>query len=301
MDRTLREITSAVGTPLTIDNATSKRLYGHYARILVDMDCSKKLFYEILVERDGFSFPVEVVYEWMPDFCTHCQNLGHHVTSCRWLYPRKDAIEPAAKIDKGKTKAPVKNIESVPLQTNPSGIGSSNAFAALETNTKVTETETVRDIADNTFSFPLQNVVDHVPQRTLPQVTEPVLTLAMNVAQDDVVGDEVHSGSGTKSPVVSIIPLISAEEHDQVNDETDRTTPQSDVILLQIELQAAVSHDNEVEDVSSQVPTDSQIHKELAAMTFTFENVDIAIHHDTLPSTSPHVLEKIIEEEIETQ
>jgi len=72
MDRTLREIASVVGTPLTMDNATSKRLYGHYARILVDMDCSRKLYYEILFEQEGFSFPVEVFYEWMPDYCTHC-------------------------------------------------------------------------------------------------------------------------------------------------------------------------------------------------------------------------------------
>jgi len=79
MDRTLREIASVVGTMLVIDNASSKRLYGHYARTLVDMDCSEKLFYEILVEREGFSFPVEVVYEWMPEFCTHCHNLGHNV------------------------------------------------------------------------------------------------------------------------------------------------------------------------------------------------------------------------------
>jgi len=73
----------ALGTPLVIDNVTSKRLYDHYARILVDMDLSKKLFYEILVEREGFSFSIEVVYEWMPEFCTHCQNLGYNVTSCR--------------------------------------------------------------------------------------------------------------------------------------------------------------------------------------------------------------------------
>jgi len=174
------------------------------------MDCSKKLFYEILVEREGFSFPVEVVYEWMPDFCTHCQNLGHHVTNYRWLYPRKEVKEPVAKIDKGKTKAPVENMEWVPLQTNPLGIGSSNAFVALETHTKVTETETetVRD-TDNKFSFPLQNIADHVPQRTLPQVAGPVLTLGTNVTQDGVVGDEVHSGSATNSPVVSTIPLIS--------------------------------------------------------------------------------------------
>lgn len=30
MERTLREIASAVGTPLLIDKATTKRLFGHY-------------------------------------------------------------------------------------------------------------------------------------------------------------------------------------------------------------------------------------------------------------------------------
>lgn len=212
MDRTLREIASAVDTPLLIDNATSKRLYGHYARILVDMDCSKKLYYEILVEREGFSFPVEVVYEWMSDYCTHCQSLGHLVTNYQWLYPKNHVKEPVATIDKGKTKEPVKKKDWVPLQTNPLGIGSSNAFAALEM-TNTTEKETIKNMADNTFSFPLQNVVDHVPQRKMLQLTEPVLTLATNEVQDEliVVGDGVQSGCATDSPVVSEIPVISAE------------------------------------------------------------------------------------------
>jgi hypothetical protein len=93
MDRTLREIASTVGTPLIIDNATSKRLYGHYARILVDMDFSRKLFNEIAVERDGYAFNVAVAYEWLPDFYTHCHNIGHDVSMCRWLYPRKDNMQ----------------------------------------------------------------------------------------------------------------------------------------------------------------------------------------------------------------
>jgi len=67
MDRTLREIASA----------TTKRLYGHYARILVDMDFSRKMFHEITVEREGYSFVVEVAYEWLPNFCSHWQNIGH--------------------------------------------------------------------------------------------------------------------------------------------------------------------------------------------------------------------------------
>jgi len=52
MEQTLWEIASALGTPLVIDNATSKRLFGHYARILVDMDFSRKIFHEIVVERE---------------------------------------------------------------------------------------------------------------------------------------------------------------------------------------------------------------------------------------------------------
>jgi len=41
MDRTLREIASAIGTPMLIDSATQNRVFGHYARVLVDMDLSK--------------------------------------------------------------------------------------------------------------------------------------------------------------------------------------------------------------------------------------------------------------------
>jgi len=57
------EIASAVGTPLVLDNATLKRLFGHYACILVDIDFSKRIFHEIIVEREGASYLVEVVYE----------------------------------------------------------------------------------------------------------------------------------------------------------------------------------------------------------------------------------------------
>lgn len=63
MDRTLCEIVSAIGIPLIIDSANQNRIFGHYARILVDMDQSHIFFYEIMVERDDFYFPVKVSYE----------------------------------------------------------------------------------------------------------------------------------------------------------------------------------------------------------------------------------------------
>jgi hypothetical protein len=130
MDRTLREIASAVGTPLLIDKATSNRTFGHYARILVDMDFSRRIFHEITVERIGYAFTVEVAYEWMPDYCTHCHNIGHDVSACRWLYPRKDSSASKEAIVQGKKLVPSRQQNWVPSKENPSGIGSSIAFAA---------------------------------------------------------------------------------------------------------------------------------------------------------------------------
>jgi len=82
MERTLYEIARDVGTPYLIDNVNKYRLTGHYARVLVDLDLSKDIFYEVMVEREGFAFPVEIEYEGLPEFCTHCKSIGHDVTYC---------------------------------------------------------------------------------------------------------------------------------------------------------------------------------------------------------------------------
>jgi len=55
--RTLFEIASGVGTSLTIDEA-NKNVLLNTASILVDMNLSDKVFQDILVERDGFTFYV---------------------------------------------------------------------------------------------------------------------------------------------------------------------------------------------------------------------------------------------------
>jgi len=88
MERTLYEIAGAVGTPLLIDNVTRNKLYRHYARILIDLDLSKTVFYKVMVEREGFAFPLAIEYEGLPDFCSHCYSIGHNINSCRRLHPR---------------------------------------------------------------------------------------------------------------------------------------------------------------------------------------------------------------------
>jgi len=56
-----------------------------------------------MVERERFSFKLEVVYEWLPGYCSHYRMIGHNVTAYRWLHP----MQVVEKIDRGKKLASV--------------------------------------------------------------------------------------------------------------------------------------------------------------------------------------------------
>jgi hypothetical protein len=88
--RTLFEKASAMGTPLSLDGSTKNHTFGHYARILVDMDHSRRIFDEIIVEREGFTLRIEVTYERLLEFCPHCQAIGHNIHTCKWLHPSQN-------------------------------------------------------------------------------------------------------------------------------------------------------------------------------------------------------------------
>jgi len=68
-------------------------LFGHYARVLVDVDLSEKLFDYVLVEREGHVFPIPIEYEKHPDFCQHCKALVHVIHQCKKLQSSKDTIK----------------------------------------------------------------------------------------------------------------------------------------------------------------------------------------------------------------
>jgi hypothetical protein len=46
LDKTLCEIANVIGTHLTIDTTTQNHTFRHYARILVDLDLSRRIFHE---------------------------------------------------------------------------------------------------------------------------------------------------------------------------------------------------------------------------------------------------------------
>ena len=95
-ERTLKEIGSDVGTLISLDAPTRNKAFGHYARILVEIDSSKRVYDEILVEQEGFAFKVEVQYERRPLFFHHYYVIGHNVTMRKWLN-----LEAAKDTDRG--------------------------------------------------------------------------------------------------------------------------------------------------------------------------------------------------------
>lgn len=79
----LFSIARGIGIPLLLDDAILNRSFGQYARVLVDVDLMHDLRDQILFERAGYAFFVDVVYERLPSFCSSCKIVGHSFESCK--------------------------------------------------------------------------------------------------------------------------------------------------------------------------------------------------------------------------
>lgn len=106
-------IANSVGTPICTDPASTKpmvdRTFGHFARVLVDMDLTKQMHYRVLVERKDFAFFVEIEYENIPSYCSHCLKIGHYVDDCKFLNRNKEDLNAKAPIEEGRKEFRVAN------------------------------------------------------------------------------------------------------------------------------------------------------------------------------------------------
>lgn len=95
--RIIFAIASSIGTLLCIDSASNKsafeRPFGHFVKVLVDMDLTKDPIDKILVERIGFAFFVDIEYEKIPELCSCCSCIGHSVNVCKRKVPKANDFE----------------------------------------------------------------------------------------------------------------------------------------------------------------------------------------------------------------
>lgn len=76
--RSLNKIGSLIGVPLVTDECTAHKLRVSYARILVEVDITRKLMDEFTIkDLDGKMIRQKIEYEWRSKFCEKCQKVGH--------------------------------------------------------------------------------------------------------------------------------------------------------------------------------------------------------------------------------
>jgi hypothetical protein len=90
-----------------------ERTFGQFARVLIDIDLLQPLRYNLLVERKGFAFFVDLEYEHIPEFCTECKMISHRIENChRWM---KEEELRKTKENIARQKAPMKKQVFVPV------------------------------------------------------------------------------------------------------------------------------------------------------------------------------------------
>ncbi|KAK6144899.1 hypothetical protein DH2020_021719 [Rehmannia glutinosa] len=52
------------------------------ARVCVELDLLKEKVEEIILEFDDTSHAQKIIYERIPDYCTHCKHIGHSIEGC---------------------------------------------------------------------------------------------------------------------------------------------------------------------------------------------------------------------------
>ena len=77
------QILADISIPLRFDQATINGDFGHYARVLVDIDLKNPLLYQIEVNSEGDYGFVNVEYENILEFCSTCSSIGHSSSCCK--------------------------------------------------------------------------------------------------------------------------------------------------------------------------------------------------------------------------
>jgi len=81
--RAIFSIARGVCTPISLDDCTMNTIKEFFAHVVFDLDMLPELPNQILLERLGFSFVVDIKYEILPPLYCSCKMIGHTKNNCR--------------------------------------------------------------------------------------------------------------------------------------------------------------------------------------------------------------------------
>ena len=85
---TLTELMLPVGKVIRVDQNTLLRLKGKFARVCVHIDITEPLPGSLVVEFEGRSMKIPLIYEGLHEVCALCGNEEHQIESCALIPPQ---------------------------------------------------------------------------------------------------------------------------------------------------------------------------------------------------------------------
>jgi hypothetical protein len=194
-----------------------ERTFGQFVRVLVDMDLSQTLRYKVLVERKGFAFYVEMDYENLPQFCSNCKIIGHHVGVCKKLnFGMDDKFEKEVR-EKNK---PMKEVHKVYVQSKDGKTGQKlvNEVINVESDKVAAPINTSNSVEMSSKKNEANNVLDasssskneaHKSQKSMSHNRFAVLDETID---DDLNNANIQTSQNSSDGVVNIPSLVKGKD-----------------------------------------------------------------------------------------
>lgn len=258
-------IANSVGTPICTDSASTKpmidRTFGQYARVLVDMDITKDLRYNVLVERKGYAFFVELEYENLPDYCVHCKKIRHDVEICRFAIKTVQARTASKLINNEQKKVHViardgrknqgKNVE------NPI-IVEEAALKEVEVINKNKDKQKDLAAEEGTSGVKNMGILLQKNQFQILQVNEdPISPRAVMRSQDQNLEKEIND---------------ELEER-VVNESVQDSSSQGSEFVDATQFQILNNDVNDQEDVETKLPTPERVQNDMEFLKQSWANI----------------------------
>ncbi|XP_026436644.1 uncharacterized protein LOC113334653 [Papaver somniferum] len=111
-EKTLFTISSAIGTPVKVDEVILNYENGLYARVLVEIDLEKKIPHKLWIKTKYRGFMQSVLLTKLPKFCPNCQIIGHTQPEC---IAKKNSNQEATENQKAG-RMPTSNFNVTPIK-----------------------------------------------------------------------------------------------------------------------------------------------------------------------------------------
>ncbi|PON42859.1 Endonuclease/exonuclease/phosphatase [Trema orientale] len=128
----LSDLARGVGIPIRFDEMILKGEFGHYARMLIDIDLSQPISDSLMVEVGNDCLFIPLEYERLPSFCSSYKFIGHEASNCRRIHKQVLVKDGEKRQDRGRSRSCKAVFRPVTKSPTVNNIQDGNTFTLLK-------------------------------------------------------------------------------------------------------------------------------------------------------------------------